>query len=83
MHAISDLKEEMVQVRRRSGIKPRNEKEAEEMRTDKDWLSANSTFKFLQRLNVLDQVWFASELYKAIDLGDIGIEDAIRELNAV
>ena len=53
------------------------------MRTNKEWLTANSTFKFLQRLNVLDQVWLASELYKAIDLGDINIEDAIQELNAV
>lgn len=82
MNVISDLKEEMVQVRRRAGIKPKNEKEAEEMRTNKEWLTANSTFKFLQRLNVLDQVWLAAELYKAIDLGDISIEDAIQELNA-
>ena len=64
-------------------MKPKDEKEAEEMRTNKEWLTANSTFKFLQRLNVLDQVWLASELYKAIELGDINIEDAIQELNSV
>ena len=83
MNVVAALKEEMVQVRRRAGIKPKDEKEAEEMRTNKEWLTANSTFKFLQRLNVLDQVWLASELYKAIELGDINIEDAIQELNAV
>ena len=53
------------------------------MRTNKEWLTANSTFKFLQRLNVLDSVWFAASLYQSIDIGDISIEDAIRELNAV
>lgn len=53
------------------------------MRTNKEWLTANSTFKFLQRLGVLDQVWLAAELYQSIDIGDICIEDAIRELNAV
>jgi len=83
MNVVASLKEEMVQVRRRAGLKPKDEKEAGEMRTNREWLTANSTFKFLQRLNVLDQVWLASELYKAIDLGDINIEDAIQELNAV
>ena len=80
---VAELKEEMVQVRRRAGLKPKDEKEAEDMRTNKEWLTANSTFKFLQRLNVLDSVWLAAELYKAIDIGDINIEDAIQELNAV
>ena len=37
----------MVKVRRRAGIVPRNEEEAEDMRTNKEWLTANSTFKFL------------------------------------
>lgn len=83
MKVVADLKEEMVQVRRRAGLKPKDEKEAEDMRTNKEWLTANSTFKFLQRLNVLDSVWLAAELYKAIDIGDINIEDAIQELNAV
>jgi hypothetical protein len=54
MKIISGLKDEMVQVRRRAGLNPKNEQEAEEMRTNKDWLTANSTFKFLQRLGVLD-----------------------------
>ena len=53
------------------------------MRTNKDWLTANSTFKFLQRLGVLDQVWLAASLYKAVEIGDIDIDEAIRELNAV
>jgi len=83
MNVVAALKDEMVQVRRRAGLKPKDEKEAEEMRVNKEWLAANSTFKFLQRLNVLDQVWLAAELYKAIDLGDISIEEAIQELNAV
>lgn len=51
---IHDLKEEMVKIRKRANLNPKSEKEAEEMRTDKEWLSANSTFKFLQRLGVLD-----------------------------
>ena len=51
---IAELKEEMVQVRRRAGLNPKDEKDAEGMRTNKDWLVANSTFKFLQRLGVLD-----------------------------
>ena len=37
----------MVKVRRRAGIVPRNEEEAEDMSTNKEWLTANSTFKFL------------------------------------
>ena len=53
------------------------------MRTNKEWLTANSTFKFLQRLGVFDQVWLAASLYQSIDIGDIDIEDAIRELNAI
>ena len=81
MKVVADLKEEMVQVRRRAGLKPKNEQEAEEMRTNKDWLTANSTFKFLQRLGVLDQVWLAASLYQSIDIGDIDIDDAIQELN--
>ena len=81
MKVVADLKEEMVQVRRRAGLKPKDEKEAEDMRTNKEWLTANSTFKFLQRLNVLDSVWLAAELYNAMDIGDITIEDAIQELN--
>lgn len=81
MKVVADLKEEMVQVRRRAGLKPKNEQEAEEMRTNKEWLTANSTFKFLQRLGVLDQVWLAASLYQSIDIGDIDIDDAIQELN--
>lgn len=83
MSVISDLKEEMVQVRRRAGLKPQDKEQAEDMRTNKEWLTANSTFKFLQRLGVLDQVWLAASLYQSIDIGDMDIEDAIRELNAI
>lgn len=83
MKVVSDLKEEMVQVRRRAGLKPQDKEQAEDMRTNKEWLTANSTFKFLQRLGVLDQVWLAASLYQSIDIGDISIEDAIQELNAV
>lgn len=50
------------------------------MRTNKEWLTANSTFKFLQRLNVLDQVWLAASLCKALEVEDIDIQDAIIEL---
>lgn len=53
----------MVKVRKREGIVPRNEEEAEDMRTNKEWLTANSTFKFLQRMNVLDSVWEIADLY--------------------
>lgn len=60
---IYELKDEMVKVRRRAGIVPRNEEEAEDMRTNKEWLTANSTFKFLQRMNVLDSVWEIADLY--------------------
>ena len=77
MGVVADLKDEMVQVRRRAGLKPKDEKEAEDMRTNKEWLTANSTFKFLQRLNVLDSVWLAAELYRAVEIGDITPEDAI------
>lgn len=34
------------------------------MRTNKEWLTANSTFKFLQRMNVLDSVWEISDMYE-------------------
>ena len=51
---IYEMKDEMVKIRRSSGVNPRNEKEAEDMRTNKEWLDANSTFKFLQRMGVLD-----------------------------
>ena len=81
MKVVADLKEEMVKVRRRAGLKPQDKEQAEDMRTNKEWLTANSTFKFLQRLNVLDSVWLAASLYQAIDIGDINIEDAIQELN--
>ena len=77
MKVISDLKEEMVQVRRRASLKPQDKEQAEDMRTNKEWLTANSTFKFLQRLGVFDQVWLAASLYQSIDIGDIDIEDAI------
>ena len=70
-------------MRRRAGLKPKDKEQAEDMRTNKDWLIANSTFKFLQRLGVLDQVWLAASLYKAVEIGDIDIDEAIRELNAV
>ena len=83
MSVIYDIKEEMVQVRKRAGLKPQDKEQAEDMRTNKEWLTANSTFKFLQRLGVLDQVWLAAELYQSIDMGDISIEDAIQELNEV
>ena len=61
---IYELREEMVKVRKRAGIVPRNEEEAEDMRTNKEWLTANSTFKFLQRMNVLDSVWDIADLYQ-------------------
>lgn len=61
---IYELREEMVKVRKRAGIVPRNEEEAEDMRTNKEWLTANSTFKFLQRMNVLDSVWEIADLYQ-------------------
>ena len=67
----------MVQVRRRANLKPQDKEQAEDMRTNKEWLTANSTFKFLQRLGVFDQVWLAASLYQSIDIGDIDIEDAI------
>ena len=60
---IYELREEMVKVRKRAGIVPRNEEEAEDMRTNKEWLTANSTFKFLQRMNVINSVWDIADLY--------------------
>ena len=81
MKTISELKDEMVKVRKRAGIVPRNEQQAEEMRTNKEWLTANSTFKFLQRLNVIDSCWKISELYEKVVSNQITIEDAILELS--
>ena len=79
MRVVSELKEEMIQVRRRSKVNPGNEKEAEEMRTNREWLTANSTFKFLQRLDVIDSCWHISALYNAMKNGDIEIDAAISE----
>lgn len=69
MAVISDLKTKMIQVRRRAGLNPHSAEDAEKMRTDREWLTANSTFKFLQRLDVIDSCWLISELYK--DASDI------------
>lgn len=80
MRVVAGLKDEMVQVRRRAGMNPKNPQEAEEMRTNREWLTANSTFKFLQRLNVIDSCWVVSELYKAVQNGDIEVETAVQEL---
>ena len=67
---IYELREEMVKVRKRAGIVPRNEEEAEDMRTNKEWLTANSTFKFLQRMNVLDSVWEIADLYQKYNMDE-------------
>lgn len=83
MRVVSELKDEMVQVRRRSGINPSNEKEAEEMRTNREWLTANSTFKFLQRLNVIDSCWYVSQLYKLVLSEDIDVELVIKDISNV
>lgn len=80
MRVVSELKEEMIQVRRRAGMNPKNPQEAEEMRTNREWLTANSTFKFLQRLNVINSCWFISEVYRAVQNGDMEIDNAIQEL---
>lgn len=69
MAEISELKAEMVQTRRRAGLNPQSAEDAEKMRTDREWLTANSTFKLLQRLDVMDSCWLISELYK--DASDI------------
>lgn len=81
MRTIAELKDEMVQVRRRSGVKPTNKEEAEKMRTDKEWLSANSTFKFLQRLGVLDQCWKIADLHKQVESGEIDVQQAIFDMD--
>ena len=81
MRSVSELKIEMVHVRRRSGINPQNEKEAEEMRTNREWLTANSTFKFLQRLDVIDSCWYVSALYNLVKNGNIEIDAAISEIS--
>ena len=70
-----------MKVRKRAGIVPRNEEEAEDMRTNKEWLTANSTFKCLQRLKVIDSCWKISELYEKVVSDQITIEDAILELS--
>jgi hypothetical protein len=64
-------------VRRRAGLNPQNKEDAEKMRTDREWLTANSTFKFLQRLDVIDSCWLISELYK--DVSDL--DYVIRQLH--
>lgn len=80
MGVVSQLKEEMVQVRRRAGLNPTNPQEADDMRTNREWLTANSTFKFLQRLNVLDSCWHVAALYGAVQNGDVESDYAIQEL---
>ena len=67
MRVIAELKDEMVQVRRRANMNPRTPEEAEDMRTNHEWLTANSTFKFLQRLNVIDSCWFIAQLYRLVE----------------
>lgn len=81
MAVVSELKTEMVQVRRRAGLNPKSKEDAEKMRTDKEWLSANSTFKFLQRLNVIDSCWLISELYKDISNDNSDIDYIICQLH--
>ena len=83
MRVVSGLKEEMIQVRRRSKVNPQNEREAEEMRTNREWLTANSTFKFLQRLDVIDNCWYISELYKVVQNGDVEPDWAIMQLGGI
>lgn len=82
MRIVSELKEEMVQVRKRANLKPKDEKEADDMRTNKEWLSANSTFKFLQRMDVLDSCWEVSDIYSKYESGEITDQNYIvSELN--
>ena len=83
MRVVSELKDEMVKVRKRAGLKPSDEQEAEDMRTNKEWLSANSTFKFLQRMNVLDSCWNISDIYQEYVNGDVDVNSAIFELNSI
>lgn len=83
MGVVSELKDEMVQVRRRSGVNPENEQQAEEMRTNREWLTANSTFKFLQRLDVIDSCWYVGQLYKYMKSGQIDISTAIQDMDDV
>ena len=80
MRIISELKTEMVQTRRRAGIVPHSKEDAEKMRTDREWLTANSTFKFLQRLNVIDSCWLISELHKDVQ-NDSDLDFAISQLH--
>lgn len=80
MRVVAELKEQLVMVRRRANMNPVNSEQAEEMRTNKEWLTANSTFKFLQRLDVIDDCWLGAELYQAMENGDIEIDAAIQQL---
>lgn len=80
MRGVAELKSQMVQVRRRAGLNPTTPEEAEEMRTNKEWLTANSTFKFLQRLDVIDACWLTAALYDSIQRDYIQIDSAISEL---
>ena len=81
MGVVAQLKERLVQVRRSAQMNPMNEIQAEEMRTNKEWLTANSTFKFLQRLKVIDQCWLVAALHDSVQNGDVGIDSSISELN--
>lgn len=83
MRVVSELKDEMIQVRRRSKMNPGNEKEAEEMRTNREWLTANSTFKFLQRLNVIDSCWFIAQLYRLVASNDLDMDEVMRNLQTL
>lgn len=71
MGVVVELKEQMVKLRRRAGLNPKSRDEADSMRTNKDWLTANSTFKFLQRLDVIDSCWLISELYYSVLKGEM------------
>lgn len=64
-------------------MNPQNPQQAEEMRTNREWLTANSTFKFLQRLNVIDSCWFIAQLYKLVESEQIDISMAIQDMATV
>ena len=53
------------------------------MRTNREWLTANSTFKFLQRLNVIDSCWYVAQLYRLVESYQIDISMAIQDMAKV
>lgn len=83
MREVAGLLDEMYQVRRRSGIRPESPEEAEDMRTDREWLSDNSAYKYLQRLGLVRVCRQVADLLDQVDSGEIDLKFAEAQLQTL